>query len=41
MKPIYQTDDFGKILYDKNDNPIIDDLSDVIKDFKNFKMMTK
>lgn len=35
--PIYQKDEYGKILRDKNRNPILDeDLSTVIEDYKNF-----
>lgn len=35
--PIYQKDEYGKILRDKNRNPILDeDLSKVIEDYKNF-----
>lgn len=35
--PIYQKDDYGKILRDENKNPLLDeDLSTVIKDYKKF-----
>jgi len=40
--PIYQKDDYGKLLRDENKNPILDeDLTTVIEDYKNFHLNKK